>query len=39
MTVAFIPWRELIRWLAANPGYVVVSDLGHHSEWSVLVAK
>ena len=39
MTLAFVPWDQLFRWMAANPGYVVVLDLGHHSRRSVLVEK
>ena len=38
--LAYAPYDKLLRWLAANPGYVVVSTwLGHHSRWSVLCEK
>lgn len=39
MTIAFIPIDGILRFIAANPGYLVVSDLGHHTRWSVMVAK
>jgi len=39
MTVAFVTWPNLLRWLAANPGYIVVADLGHHTQWSVMVER
>ena len=39
MTIAFVPWTQIVRFIAANPGYVVVSDLGHHTRWSVMVER
>ena len=35
MTLAFVPYTEILRWAAQ--GWEIVSDLGHHSEYSVLM--
>ena len=34
---AWVPWRGLLTWLAANPGFVVADNApGHHARYSVM---
>ena len=37
--IAFVEWNRILRFVAANPGFIVVADLGHHTKWSVLMER
>ena len=40
MTFHFAPIHSFIRWLAANPGYVICATLrGRHGDFSVLMER
>jgi len=39
MEFAFVTWDKIVAFIAANPGFVVVANLGHHSAWSVLMER
>lgn len=39
MEVAFVTWDRIVAFVAANPGFIIVADLGHHSNWSVLMER